>query len=285
MTHWIYPVNPKGDYYIVLRGRRVSVTIENVLKDLKEGDKDWWHVTAGYASVRRDDLVWVCFSDIGQLRVLARATGQVRVSRDGGHQIQLQWSEGVTRRLQSTPIGKDVFGRTPQNAMWRAKPGVADALDRWLGGDSPVAAPGFDPSTAEDDRKRVQETVVQREGQPGFRDKLMAVYGRRCAVTGTRLDPVLEASHIYPYTGPDSNEVTNGLLLRSDVHKLFDGGYLCVDEDFRVRVDPSLRRTDYKSYHGQRLHLHPRAADRPRLDLLRQHRSLLAPWFTDRDCQ
>jgi hypothetical protein len=279
MTHWIYPVNPHGDYYLILDGKRVEVSIENVLKAAKTGARDWWHVSRGHVSIRRDDLVWVCFTDLGQLRVLARATGAVR-SASGDSQVQLAWNEAITRRLQREPIGKDIFGRIPQNAMWRAKPGVANVLDRWLGTASPVAAPGFDPSTAEDNRRLVDALIVQREGQKKFRDALLAVY-RRCAVTGTEVREVLEAAHIYPYIGPDSSSVPNGILLRSDIHLLFDRGLLCVDDELRVIVHPSLRRGMYGQFHGAKLRVPKRRADRPSRELLRQHRSTASPWLTD----
>lgn len=75
-----------------------------------------------------------------------------------------------------------------------------------------------------------------RPGQAGFRFALMEAYSRKCAVTGENILPVLEAAHIKPVGENGANIVTNGLLLRSDMHKLFDQGLITVTPDYRVRV-------------------------------------------------
>jgi putative restriction endonuclease len=81
-----------------------------------------------------------------------------------------------------------------------------------------------------------------RVGQNAFKALVQEAYGRRCAVTGTKIVPVLEAAHIRPVTSSGENRVDNGLLLRSDVHKLFDDGYLGVHPSTRVlMVSPRLR--------------------------------------------
>ncbi len=71
--------------------------------------------------------------------------------------------------------------------------------------------------------------VLPRLGQGLFRILVADAYGRRCAMTGERTFPVLEAAHIKPYSLVKRHEVSNGLLLRSDLHRLFDDGYITVD--------------------------------------------------------
>jgi transposase-like protein len=66
-------------------------------------------------------------------------------------------------------------------------------------------------------------------------------YDRRCAVTGKRTEPVLDAAHIQPYLGPRSNHVRNGLVPSKEFHTLFDLGYVTVDAGYRVHVSPRLR--------------------------------------------
>jgi putative restriction endonuclease len=78
------------------------------------------------------------------------------------------------------------------------------------------------------------QTIVPRLGQGLFRILVTDVYDKRCAVTGERTLPVLDAAHIKPYEIVQKHEVWNGLLMRSDLHRLFDRGY--------VSVDPSTRR-------------------------------------------
>lgn len=87
-----------------------------------------------------------------------------------------------------------------------------------------------------DEREWRDQVVTAREGQGTFRLRLLEVYGSRCAVTGERVVPVLDAAHIQPYLGPASNHVQNGLLLRSDLHKLYDQGLVTVTPDYSLRV-------------------------------------------------
>lgn len=69
----------------------------------------------------------------------------------------------------------------------------------------------------------------------------MDAYERRCAVTGCTVEAVLEAAHISPYRGDHTNDVTNGLLLRADIHTMFDCGLIKVDGDYRITTDVHIR--------------------------------------------
>ena len=92
-----------------------------------------------------------------------------------------------------------------------------------------------------DQRSFSEELVAVREGQGAFRLRVLDAYGRRCAVTGERSLPALQASHIQPYRGPASNHIQNGLSLRADIHGLFDSGYVTVTPELRFEVSRRLR--------------------------------------------
>jgi putative restriction endonuclease len=98
--------------------------------------------------------------------------------------------------------------------------------------------------------------VRPRIGQGVFRIAVTDAYGRACAATGEHSLPVLEAAHIRPYASEGPHDVSNGLLLRSDLHRLFDKGYVTVTKDLRLEVSGRLKE-DYsngKSYyplHGE----------------------------------
>lgn len=108
-------------------------------------------------------------------------------------------------------------------------------------------APGTAPATLQliqgaADRYGTPQPVRPRLGQGAFRALVTEAYGRRCSVTGEKTLPVLEAAHVQPYTSGGPHAVDNGLLLRSDLHKLFDLGYMRVDPDKRrVLVSRRLR--------------------------------------------
>ena len=93
----------------------------------------------------------------------------------------------------------------------------------------------------QDKRVRDVGSVVYREGQGSFRIRVLDAYGRRCAVTGERSIPVLDAAHIQPYLGPESNHIQNGLSLRTDIHRLYDAGYATVTPDYKFEVSSRLR--------------------------------------------
>lgn len=87
----------------------------------------------------------------------------------------------------------------------------------------------------------VPTLTVPRLGQQAFKGMVLTAYHRRCAITGARITPVLQAAHIRPVSEDGEHRVDNGLLLRSDVHILFDRGYLGVDDRYRLQVSPHLR--------------------------------------------
>jgi hypothetical protein len=112
----------------------------------------------------------------------------------------------------------------------------------------------FDAHNVEDARHRVIASIVRRHGQAEFRKLLMEAYGGACAVTGCSLKAILDAAHVHPYRGVQTNVVSNGLLLRTDVHTLFDLGLIAVESDtLLIRVSPELAGTEYADLDGKKL--------------------------------
>ncbi|AGI06877.1 HNH endonuclease [Xanthomonas citri] len=128
-------------------------------------------------------------------------------------------------------------------------------------------------SSDHDSRVWAMTAISQRQGQQQFRVELLDAYERRCAVTGSNAVRVLEAAHILPYRGEHTNRVDNGLLLRSDIHTLFDLGLLWF-EDLRLAVSAELNGTDYEAMHGTPLTLPRTAACHPNPEHLRHHARL-----------
>ena len=88
------------------------------------------------------------------------------------------------------------------------------------------------------------------------------LYSRRCAVTGERTPPVLDAAHIKPYDQAGPHDPRNGLLLRTDLHRLLDSGYVTVTPDLRFWVSTRIREEfangrDYYALDGRQLRTHP----------------------------
>ncbi|MFI3198956.1 MAG: HNH endonuclease [Methylococcaceae bacterium] len=85
--------------------------------------------------------------------------------------------------------------------------------------------------------------VKPRLGQSSFRMTVTDAYNRRCAMTGENTLVVLEAAHIIPYAKEGTHSVKNGLLLRSDFHKLFDVGLISVTPEYKIRISPRIKET------------------------------------------
>jgi putative restriction endonuclease len=118
--------------------------------------------------------------------------------------------------------------------------------------------------------------VPQRLGQQSFKAVVLGAYGRRCAITGNRVQPVLQAAHIRPLPKGGEHRLDNGLLLKSDVHILFDRGYLGVDPKHRLLVSPRLRSEfgngdQFYAKAGDQIALPERRSDRPRAEFLEWH--------------
>lgn len=115
-----------------------------------------------------------------------------------------------------------------------------------------------------------------RLGQGAFRVLVTDSYDRRCALSGERTLPVLQAAHIKPYAVGGRHVVSNGVLFRSDIHMLFDRGYVTVTPDHRFVVSRRIREEfengrDYYAYHGRPIRVPTVDARHPDPDLLRWH--------------
>ncbi len=118
--------------------------------------------------------------------------------------------------------------------------------------------------------------VAPRLGQGAFRLQVTDAYARRCAVTGERTLPALEAAHIKPFAEVKAHDVRNGLLLRSDLHRLFDLGYVSVRPDLRFAVSRAIRDDfengrDYYALDNKEIRLPVDAKKEPARELLEWH--------------
>jgi len=119
-----------------------------------------------------------------------------------------------------------------------------------------------DSSTNNQSPRYAISLTSHRLGQGAFRVVVTEAYQRRCAITGEKTLPVLQAAHIKPYTEDGPHDVKNGLLLRSDLHTLFDDGYITLTNDLFIEVSRRLNQDygngkDYYKYHGQKLQILP----------------------------
>jgi len=122
-----------------------------------------------------------------------------------------------------------------------------------------------------DARVSAIRSVHVRYGQADFRTALIEAYEGRCAITGCQAKQVLDAAHIKPHMGEYTNRVDNGLLLRTDLHALFDLGLIWIDEDYTVAVSPDLDGTEYDQLNGQKMRMPKQKAHWPHPEHLKDH--------------
>ncbi|WP_412476932.1 HNH endonuclease [Flavobacterium sp. TBRC 19031] len=101
--------------------------------------------------------------------------------------------------------------------------------------------------TGEDERSKIYKSIIQRRGQQKFRDAVREMYGDKCVITGCEILDILEAAHINPYKGEKDNHPTNGLLLRADIHTLFDLDLIGIEpNELKVYVKETVRKDGYE---------------------------------------
>lgn len=118
--------------------------------------------------------------------------------------------------------------------------------------------------------------VRPRLGQGAFRVGVIEAYGRRCAVTNERTLPALEAAHIIPVRDDGRHEISNGLLLRRDLHGLFDQHYVTITPDKALLVSKRIKEEfengkEYYAMHGRRIRDPQFPSDAPSVEALRRH--------------
>ncbi len=128
------------------------------------------------------------------------------------------------------------------------------------------------------ERYSAPQLVRPRRGQGAFRLAVTDAYGRQCAISGGKVLPALDAAHIRSYGDGGEHDVSNGLLLRRDIHSVFDAGYVTFDDDLRMVVSDTVRTVfnngnEYRRLHGQRLNVPSDPALRPNPEYLRWHQN------------
>lgn len=141
-----------------------------------------------------------------------------------------------------------------------------------------LSAQQIQPNLIRENSPRYGEPVLvePRLGQGSFRVLVTDAYNRRCAISSERTLPVLEAAHIKPYSEEGEHKITNGVLLRQDIHTLFDRGYLTITPELKVEVSRRIREEfengrDYYKYNGQPLRPPQNWIDRPSPEYLIWH--------------
>jgi putative restriction endonuclease len=175
---------------------------------------------------------------------------QTQSENEGGSRYKVIGLGGVVAKIGSYFILTDIgTARTVD---------VSRVVEELLRNEAENSIAQLDPesetdsgSDTEDDYRekiKVWAQIVRRQGQGKFRKHLLRAYEGRCCITGTTEEAVLDAAHIIAYNGPSTNNITNGLLLRTDLHALFDLNLLGIEPGTnRIRIHKSITDPYYRS--------------------------------------
>lgn len=201
-------------------------------------ERDNYATNRGLIACALDDVpVAVLIQEKGRPNVQYRVWGLAKVVgwHDGHFTLRGYTAAG---EMQSLPANDVAF--------------VDDVSMLASGGMAESGLP-FDP---EDARKRIDAQIVIRQGGAKFRKEALKNFGGRCAISGWEVEAVLEAAHIVPYWGPQTDQADNALLLRADLHTLFDRELLHIDPNTRrIVLAPSLHNSPYGAFAGQEVRL------------------------------
>ena len=185
----------------------------------------------------------------------------VFLSPDLWFDLPASWSGSIMQ-------GKTYSGDSEEGAsLWRNLQAAATGI-------SPAAAQGL----SETEQARYGEPVLMtpRLGQGAFRVAITELYRRQCALTGGKVLPALDAAHIRPYSEGGTHTKSNGILLRKDIHSVFDAGYATIDTDYRFVVSEKVKDIfhngeEYRRLHRTSLRVPDNPAERPDRSLLQWH--------------
>lgn len=254
---------------------------------------EWWRVSS-HRSAKQGDRVFVFKQGQGPRGVFASGTivggPEERDSindNDGRAWRALIKFDQLVDPTEDFLIGYDDLKAFVPKELIEAQasgnsvpPNVAEELERMLLGaqhsvgriDQNQGDDGsFDPASA-GQPERALKAITLRRGQAAFRNALLDAYARRCAVTACSVVDVLEAAHISPYMGTTTNHVTNGLLLRADIHTLFDCGLLSIEPMTRtIVIAGSLAGSTYETLNGRKLRAPKNPSHSPSQKSLKRH--------------
>ena len=132
----------------------------------------------------------------------------------------------------------------------------------------------FDIEKPADERRRVESERVVREGAGAFRSTVLWAWGGRCALAGTSIQCTVDAAHLYPYNGLKTNDPSNGIALRSDIHSLFDFFLLSfqyINGRLVVDISKQLFGSEYEMFSEKEITLPSSRSHRPHPKLIEHH--------------
>lgn len=273
VSHYLYPLNPKSGFVLTRGNKEVPTSFDGFFEILNYDVADKWGVARNASKLRVGDMIWVHFSrPVSALGAVGTVVREPEWESDWDrYAVWIRWDRKLTEKLRQSPIPRERYRQVPYGAVLAANQRTSALLARWLDGKRDKATKRREHQV----RFRMSE-VEQRLGQQEFRSLLLSAYRNQCAISGCAVTEVLQAAHIQPVKSAGSHLVSNGLLLRADLHNLFDRGLITVSDKYIVNVSPEVcKDPTYRKFDGKRLRILPRTKSQyPNKTLLKRHREI-----------
>lgn len=258
-THYLYSYRLSNN----------SQSLESFYAELSNNSDGTLWLGTNYRTVKDGDWLWISLTKPeSKMVAVAEAIGEPFevLHSDGQWQVSVRWMPNLTSRLLKKPLSFDVPRQSKQGSPQRVIPELERVLTRWLKGNYSVKARKLDREV-----QHVLRQVYQRQGQQRFRNDLIHAHGAKCLVTGAAVIETLQAAHIRPVANDGTHDPSNGLLLRADIHTLFDLHLITIDRDYKIHVSPKVTDKEYKKLHGKRLKLSTSRSSPDKTALQRHH--------------
>jgi len=215
-----------------------------------------------YANTLPCSLAWEAFGNANGAHSLREMRARIAKYRKGDPKDRSDFQIGCRILTQPFFFAEDAWIPVPPSWSRNIVTFKTYATDNgeglalWEAVNDRLARSGVQSKVTDTPRFGEPQLIQPRLGQGAFRVLVTDIYQRRCAVTQERTLPALEAAHIRPYSDGGSHEARNGLLLRRDIHSLFDAGYVTVTPRLHFEVSARIREEfengrHYYALHGQ----------------------------------
>ena len=261
-NHYLYPLNPKskqGYFFEDDHGNSFPTSLAGFLDCYSKEKTAEWGIHHCADELKDGDFIWVHFSlPISAICAVGYVVGTPKSKSSWAPRkaLTIRWDWKLTELLQSHPIPYSAYKQRVPISVRRASAKTQSVLDNWLKKKFPRTSKS--PPT----KVKFKTAEVQiRQGQPEFRRALLALYDHKCVISGCTTRDALQAAHIKSVSDGGTHSTRNGLILRADLHNLFDRGLITIDEKAFVVVDPVIKDLEYRSFHGTKLSSVLRNAD------------------------
>ena len=281
--HFIYPLDLRPDtewnakFGTIDKKRLFRFRQEYLIKKNLHGNIFIeWGITANRKTVSVGDYVWIYAGwDIKRVLAVGRVEDLPTPTKGNpkykgyshSHVLLVRINNEMTLRLQKAKshITYDQFKQWVPGAIRKANPNTSKVFDRWIK-QKPMSHQEHD-----DEVFQIRREVLQRTGQAKFRETLRTTYGDVCAISRTTEPTALVAAHIQPVKSKGRHSANNGMLLRADIHTMFDSGLISVDGNYRIHVSSLVSDQRYLKLKGKKLHLPHDRRHWPSAQGLKQH--------------